>query len=77
MANQNRQKLCLEHLYIVACPCSGVATYGALGHVPSSSFGNYVHSAAAASLTVNISKITKEDNVMHFRLSHQNTIKLT
>jgi|SRR6218665_3033328 len=31
-----------------------VATYGALGHVPSS-FGNFVHSAAAASLTVKIS----------------------
>ena len=28
---------------------SGVATYGALGHVPPSSFGNSVHSAAVAS----------------------------
>jgi len=39
---------------------SGVATYGAFGHVPHSRFGNSVHSAAAASLTVKISKIKEE-----------------
>ena len=32
----------------------GVASYGALGHLPHSSFWNSVHSAAAASLTVKI-----------------------
>ena len=56
---------------------SGVATYGELGHVPSSSFGNSVHSAAAASLTVKISKITKEEHVglIYFRLSRQKHAK--
>ena len=55
---------------------SGVATYGALGHVPPpSSFGNSVHSAAAASLTVKISKITKEKHVLNFHVSHQKRSK--
>ena len=34
-----------------------------------SSFGNSVHSATAASLTVKISKITKEGHVIYFHLS--------
>ena len=50
---------------------SGVATYGTLGHVPPSSFRNSVHSAAAASLTVKISKITKEKHVLNYHLSRQ------
>ena len=51
---------------------SGVASYGAkLGHWAraSSNFGNSMHSAAIASLTVKILKITKEKHVLHFRLS--------
>src|SRR6218665_3779881 len=45
------------------------------GTCPPSSFGNSVHSATAASLTVNISKITKEKHVLHFRLSRQKHAK--
>src|SRR6218665_1384804 len=47
---------------------SGVATYGALGHVPPSGFGNAAHSAAAASLTVKVLKITKEKHILHFSI---------
>ena len=54
---------------------SGVATYGALGHVPPSSFGNSVYSAAAASLTVRNLKITKEEHVFQFRISSQKHTK--
>ena len=54
---------------------SGVASYGALGHVPVSSFGNSGHSAVSASLTVQISKITKEKHVIHFRLVRQKHAK--
>jgi len=45
---------------------SGVASNGALEVRAPSNFGNSVHSAASASLTVNISKITKEKHVLHF-----------
>jgi len=41
---------------------------------PSSIFASSVHSAAAASLTVKISKITKKQ-VLHFRLSRQKHVK--
>src|SRR6218665_1347775 len=48
---------------------------GHWGMCPTSSFGNCVHSAAAASLTVKISKITKEKHVLQFRLSHKRHAK--
>src|SRR6218665_2569828 len=54
----------------------GVVTYGALGHVTPSSFGNSVHYAAVASLTVKISKITKEIHVLNFHLSRQKQAKI-
>src|SRR6218665_459831 len=47
----------------------GVPSNEAFKHLLPSSFGNSLHSAAAASLTVNILKITKEKHVLHFRLS--------
>ena len=49
----------------------------AMGHWGTcpSSFGNSVHSAASASLTVKILKITKEKHVLHFRLSRQKHAK--
>src|SRR6218665_3249341 len=40
-----------------------------------SSFGNSVPSTAAISLTVKISKITKEKHILYFHLSHQNHAK--
>jgi len=46
---------------------SGVVTYEALGYVPPHVLQT-VHSAAAASLIVKISKITKEEHVIHFRI---------
>src|SRR6218665_81515 len=49
---------------------SGVVTYGALGHVPPHVLQT-VYFAAAASLIVKISKITKEEHVIHFRISPQ------
>ena len=53
---------------------SGVASYGAFGYVPHSSV---VHSAAAVSLPVKISKIrsTKEKHVLQFRPSRQKHAK--
>jgi len=39
--------------------------------VSPSSFGNSVHTAAAANLTVKISKINKEKHVLNFHLSRQ------
>src|SRR6218665_589621 len=54
-------------------PSPSVASL-AMGHwgtCPHSSFGNSVHSAASCSLTVKISKITKEKHVLHFPLSRQ------
>ena len=47
---------------------SGVASYGALGHVPSQDLEKI-------NLTVNISKITKGKHVLHFRLSDQKHAK--
>ena len=53
---------------------SGVASYGHwIG--PLSSFGNYVYYAASASLTVRISKITKEKYILQFSLSRQKHAK--
>ena len=52
-----------------------VASYGALRHVPPSSFGNSVHSVAAHSLTVKISKITKEKHALNFHISRQKHAK--
>src|SRR6218665_2925059 len=61
----------LEDVYLV----SGVATYGELGYTAPSNFGNSVHSAAAAGLTVKICKITKEKHVLHFYSSPQKQAK--
>src|SRR6218665_446468 len=55
---------------------SGIATYGALGHMPPSSFGNSVYSAAAASLAVKTLKIAKEKHVLHFCISPQKHAKI-
>src|SRR6218665_596148 len=44
---------------------------GHWGTCPHSSFGNSVHPAAAANLTVKISKINKEKHVLNFHLSRQ------
>src|SRR6218665_4077391 len=43
----------------------------AMGHCPPLSFGNSVHCAASARLTVKISKSVKEKHVLHFYLSRQ------
>src|SRR6218665_2865668 len=45
------------------------------GTCPSSSFENSVYSASAVNLTVKISKITKERQVLQFRLSRQKHAK--
>jgi len=42
-----------------------------IGACAPSRFGNSVHSAAAASLIVKISKITEEKHVLNFHLSRQ------
>ena len=54
---------------------SGVASYGGTGARAPSNLGNSVHSASAASLTIRISKITKEKHVVQFRLSRQKHAK--
>src|SRR6218665_852956 len=46
-----------------------------IGACAPSSFGNSVHSAAAAILTAKISKITKEKHVLNFHLSRQKHAK--
>jgi len=48
---------------------------GHWGTCPPSSFGISVYSAAAVSSTVRILKITKEERVMHFRISSQKHAK--
>src|SRR6218665_3663006 len=68
-SNSDSSWTCVFRHY--SCPRSALSTASNLNHVaslsighwgtfPPSSFGNSVHSAAAASLTVKISKITKE-----------------
>src|SRR6218665_2330172 len=52
-----------------------IASYGHWGTYSSSSFFNSVNSAAAASLAVKISKISKGKHVLHFRLSPQKHAK--
>jgi len=43
---------------------SGVASYGALEHVPPSSFGNSVHSAYSSCCQLKMSKIINEKHVL-------------
>ena len=62
-------------LYAPIYVYSGVASYEALGHVPPRVLEILCILQLAASLTANISKITKEKHVLHFRLSCQKHAK--
>jgi len=49
--------------------------WGIGARAPPLSFGNSVHSVAVASITLKISKITKEERVLNFHLSRQKHAK--
>src|SRR6218665_3526947 len=54
---------------------NGVASYGALGHVPFLEFWKFCPFCSCCQLNCKILKITKEKYVLHFRLFHQQHVK--
>src|SRR6218665_2496896 len=54
---------------------NGVASYGALGHVPFLEFWKFCAFCSCCQLNCKILKITKEKHVLHSRLSHQKHAK--